>query len=212
MEPILRTTGIADWVTILLFSSLFFVILAKSLFYPRFLNFIILPFNNKYIFMYNKKEKLMNWFTVFMTIFQLINFSVFLFFCWLIFTETISGEPILEYLIFLGALVLFLIIKIIVQIGNGFVFGNNKVFSVFLFKKITYLNYSGLLMFVTNVALSYIFPGSKTIVYITIALIILINGIGWVGILQKHQKFIANNILYLCALELAPFIILGSLL
>jgi len=189
MEPILRTTGIADWVTILLFSSLFFVILAKSLFYPRFLNFIILPFNNKYIFMYNKKEKLLNWFTVFMTIFQLINFSVFLFFCWLIFTETISGEPILEY----------------------FVFGNNKVFSVFLFKKITYLNYSGLLMFVTNVALSYIFPGSKTIVYITIALIILINGIGWVGILQKHQKFIANNIfyfiLYLCALE-----ILGSLL
>ncbi|WKX78586.1 DUF4271 domain-containing protein [Zobellia laminariae] len=74
MDPILRTAGTADWITIILISSIVFLVLAKSLFYSRFLNFIILPFNNKYIFMYNKKEKLMNWFHIFFTIFRSLIF------------------------------------------------------------------------------------------------------------------------------------------
>ncbi|WP_291870025.1 DUF4271 domain-containing protein [Maribacter sp.] len=216
MEPILRNGGIADWITILLFSSLVFVIIAKSVFYPRFLNFIILPFNNKYIFMYNKKEKLMNWFNVFFTLFQVINSSIFLFFIWVIFTETNSSEHVLGYLIILGFLLLFLFVKLILQASNGFIFGNIRVFSEFLFKKISYLNYSAILMFIANIILSYVIQESKTVVYITLALIIIINAIGWVTILKNHQKFIAHNffyfILYLCALEIAPFVILGSLL
>ncbi|WP_298504066.1 DUF4271 domain-containing protein [uncultured Maribacter sp.] len=216
MEPIVRSVGIADWVTILLFSSLLFVIIAKSVFYPRFLNFIILPFNNKYIFMYNKKEKLLNWFHVFFTLFLIINFSLFIFFIWTIFMETDSSEHGLGYLIILGVLLLFLLVKFILQISNGFIFGNLKVFSEFLFKKISYLNYSAILMFIANIMLSYVVPASKAVVYITLALIVIINGIGWVTILKNHQKFIAHNffyfILYLCALEIAPFVILRSLL
>ena len=73
MDPVYRTVEANDWITILIFGSLLFVLLAKSLFYSRFLNFIILPFNNKYIFMYNKKERLFNWFHVLLTFFQIIN-------------------------------------------------------------------------------------------------------------------------------------------
>ncbi|WP_281278407.1 DUF4271 domain-containing protein [Muriicola soli] len=79
MDPILRETTGTDWITIIIFSSAFFLVLAKSLFYGRFLNFIILPFNNKYIFLYNKKDKLMNWFHIFFTVFLLLNLSLFLY-------------------------------------------------------------------------------------------------------------------------------------
>ncbi|MBT8297643.1 MAG: DUF4271 domain-containing protein, partial [Maribacter sp.] len=73
MEPILRNIVVTDWITILIFLSLLFVVLVKGVFYTRFLNFIILPFNNKYIFMYNKKEKLLNWFNLFFGLFLIIN-------------------------------------------------------------------------------------------------------------------------------------------
>ncbi len=71
MEPVLREIVEADWITLIIFSSVIFLVLAKSLFYSRFLNFIILPFNNKYIFLYNKKDRLMNWFHIFFTCFSI---------------------------------------------------------------------------------------------------------------------------------------------
>ena len=59
MEAVLRTAQTPDWITFLIFASLIFIVSAKGLFYGRYMNFIILPFNNKYIFLYNKKDKLM---------------------------------------------------------------------------------------------------------------------------------------------------------
>lgn len=216
MEPILRTTESIDWMTLVIFSSLLFMVLAKRLFYHRFMNFIILPFNNKYIVMYNKKEKLMNWFHIFFSIFQIINFSLFLFYVWnLLWPSTSSPYPYM-FPVLLACVLLFLLLKVLLQLGNGFIFGSNKMISEILFKKLSYLNYSAIIMFLANIVLTYISNDSKTIVFVAIFLILLVNGIGWATVLRNHQKFIAHNffyfILYLCALEIAPFIIIGSYL
>lgn len=218
MEPILRNIQHVDWITLLLFGSLIMVVLAKSTFYNRFLNFIILPFNNKYVFMYNKKEKLLNWFHIFFTIFQVINFSLFIYLAFQVLFEDTSfalfdsyGYPIV-----LAAVLLFLLVKVSLQLGNGFIFNSNRTISELIFKKLSYLNYSGLVMFTANMILCYVFKGSAMVVYVAIALILLINAIGWVTLLKNHQNFLAGNffyfILYLCALEIAPFVIIGSYL
>lgn len=218
MEPILRTIESTDWITVLIFSSLLLVVLAKSTFYNRFLNFIILPFNNKYIFMYNKKEKLINWFHIFFTVFQVINFSLFLFLSWkTIFDPSNTNElNLYMYPIILGGVVFFLLLKVFLQLGNGFIFNANKVISQLVFKKLSYLNHSAIIMFFANVVLSYVFKGSEVVVYVTFLLILLVNGIGWANLLRNHQKFIAHNflyfILYLCALEIAPWVIIGNYL
>ena len=78
-ESLLRTIEDIDWITIILFCSVIAIVFAKSFFYVRFNNFIILPFNNKYIFMYNKKDKLSHWFNIFLSIFQLLNFGLFIY-------------------------------------------------------------------------------------------------------------------------------------
>ncbi|MFS4494243.1 DUF4271 domain-containing protein [Maribacter sp. 2308TA10-17] len=218
MEPILRNIENIDWITVLIFGSLLLIVIAKNTFYNRFLNFIILPFNNKYIFMYNKKEKLMNWFHIFFTIFQVVNFSLFLYLSWRAFFGTLEDPELNQYMypILLGSLLLFLILKVLLQLGNGFIFNSNKIISELVFKKVSYLNHSGLVMFLANIVLSYIFKDSKAVVYLTFFLILLINGIGWVVLLRNHQKFIVSNffyfILYLCALEIAPWVIIGSYL
>ncbi len=216
MEPVLREIGEADWITLIIFSSVIFLVLAKSLFYSRFLNFMILPFNNKYIFLYNKKDRLMNWFHIFFTAFQLLNVSLFLYLAVSIYKpDEVLASPFLFTLI-LGLVFLFLFLKILIQLGNSTIFNNQSIITEILFKKISYLNYSSLVMFLANVVLTYVFIGSKTVVILGSALVLLILTIGWVTIIKTHLKFLTNYffyfILYLCALEIAPIIIVVNTL
>ena len=216
MEPILRATENLDWITLLVFCSLIFLVVAKSLFYARFLNFIILPFNNKYIFMYNKKDKLVNLFNIFFTAFQIINISVFIYLAVNILWQKTGLSASFLFFIILAGWLLFLVLKILFQLGGGFIFGSGKTIGELIFKKLSYLNYSSLIVFVANIILLYIGKNSEIVVYSAILLVLLINIIGWVTLLRNHQKFLAYNffyfILYLCALEIAPLVIIGSYL
>ena len=216
MEPVQRVVNNIDWITAIIFSSILFVVIAKNLFYNRFLNFIILPFNNKYIFMYNKKYKILNWFHVFFTIFQLLNFALFIYLAANILSNSESSQYPIVFLIILGFLLLFLIVKILLQFGNGFVFNNTKIISEFIFKKLTYLNYSSIIMLAANIILTYVFKDSKIVVFTSIFLIVLVNVIGWITIIKNYQKLISAYffyfILYLCALEIAPFVIIFNFL
>ncbi|MGB5437110.1 MAG: DUF4271 domain-containing protein [Maribacter sp.] len=216
MEPLLKNTVATDWITILIILSLLFLVLAKSVFYSRFLNFIILPFNNKYIFMYNKKEKVMNWFNLFWGLFLIINFSLFVYLALDVFQVSELTSDNLAYPWMMAGLILFLFIKLGMQLGNGYIFGIQKIITEVIFKKLSYFNYSGIIMFLANIILTYIFIGSKAVFYVAILLILLVNVIGWITILRNHQKLITNYffyfILYLCALEIAPLVLIGSYL
>jgi len=216
MEPIERTFNSLDWITVIIFSSIIFLVIAKSIFYGRFLNFIILPFNNKYIFMYNKKDRLLNWFHISFTLFQLLNFSLFLYYVIEILIQPVYNFYIPLYPLLLASLLLFILIKVLVQLGNGIIFNNEKIISEIIFKKLSYLNYSSLVMLLANITLTYIFPESRPVLFIGIFLILLINSIGWITIVKNYQKFISAHffyfILYLCALEIAPFVLIAGYL
>jgi hypothetical protein len=103
-----------------------------------------------------------------------------------------------------------------VQLGNGIIFNNEKIISEIIFKKLSYLNYSSLVMLLANITLTYIFPESRPVLFIGIFLILLINSIGWITIVKNYQKFISAHffyfILYLCALEIAPFVLIAGYL
>jgi hypothetical protein len=203
-ETLLRTIENADWITLILCCSILFVVLAKNFFNSRFTNFMILPFNNKYIFLYNKKDKLLHWFTVFFSIFQVINFALLIYLANEIFsTSSYTKSPYL-----------FFIIISLLLLANAYLFNISEVITEYLFKKISYLNYSSLVMFIANILLTYVLKDSKAVVYASAFLILVINSIGWVIVLRNYQKLITNNffyfILYLCALEITPLVLIGD--
>lgn len=216
MNPVLRTIESLDWITLVLFGSLLFVVIAKQLYYSRFLNFIVLPFNNKYIFMYNKKEKLLNWFHILFTIFQIINTALFLFF---VFKKLalikILDAPYIFPLILVG-LFLLLVVKITLQLANGAIFGSQSIFSEIIFKKMSYMNYGGIVLFLANLFLTYVSINPNIVIFTAIFLFMSVNTIGWVLVLKNYQNLIASYIfyfiLYLCTLEIAPLVIIGSFL
>lgn len=166
--------------------------------------------------MYNKKDKLLNWFNIFFTLFQLLNFSLFIYLASNILSNSESDQYPVVFLIILGFLFLFLFGKILLQMGCGFVFNNNKIISEFIFKKLSYLNYSSIIMLASNIIITYVLTDSKIVVFASIFLIVVVNVIGWITIIKNYQKLISGYffyfILYLCALEIAPFVIIVNYL
>lgn len=218
MNPIEKTVLSLDWMTIVLFVSLVVLALGKYLYHGKFLNFIILPFNDKYVLLHNKKGQLLNWFHILLTLFQIVNLSLFIFFVLRAFGfGTLPGEtPLLAFFMVLGALGLFQLAKLGLQSFTGFVFNAQDLITGLIFSKTSYLNYSSIILFIANVFLAYILEDSQTIIYGAIILIIPINGIGAIKLLKNYQKamfpYFMYFILYLCALEIAPLVLIGSYL
>ncbi len=216
MEAEYRIFQNSDWITIIIFLSVLLIVIAKQMFQSRFLNFIILPFNNRYIALYSKKDKMLHGFHVLLTVFQLLNTSLYIYLCYeALFGGTYRSGPLI-YTLILGLLVLFLSLKLILQLTNGFVFNNIRIITDFIYRKYTYLNYSAMIMLVANVVLTYVWPGSKLVVFLSLFLILMINCIGIITTLKSHQKLISSYffyfILYLCALEIAPLIFIAKYL
>jgi hypothetical protein len=216
MEPITRNIVATDWITLVLLGSLVCLVLAKLLFYGRFLNFIILPFNNKYIGLYNKKERLFNWFQTLLGLFFVLSAALFLYFASTLFEMAPHKEALISFPLLLVGVLTFLVLKIALQLGNGLVFGAYPLFNELIYKKLSYLTYSGIVLFFANIILNYVSPGSKAVFYVGFILFLSINVIGWFTVLKNSQKIVAHQffyfILYLCALEFAPLIIIGHLL
>ncbi|WP_350286379.1 DUF4271 domain-containing protein [uncultured Croceitalea sp.] len=216
MNVVYRTITSVDWLTLLLVGSLIILTVSKYFFRSTFYNFFILPFNNKYLTLSKKKGKLLSGFHVLLTLFQLLNISMFVFLARnSLFQEPDVSYPIVFWLIF-AMLLGFLLFKIILQAGNGYFFENQTMMSDLIFEKLSFFNYSALIAFCGNVMLLYISNHSNLVVYIIIALILLINLIGLVNVVRIHQKLIVSNvlyfILYLCTLEIAPLVVIGSYL
>ncbi|MCR9263916.1 MAG: DUF4271 domain-containing protein [Flavobacteriaceae bacterium] len=216
MIPIEKTINSLDWMTIALFVGLLILALGKYLYHSKFFNFVILPFNDKYVLLHNKKGQLLNWFHILLTLFQLVNLSLFVFIALSIFNAMPEGNPLTVFFVLMGCLALFQLLKFGVQFLKAYAFNTQELVSGLVFSKTSYFNYGSLVLCVANIILIYILKDSKTIVYTAIILILLINGIGIVKLLKNYQKavfpYFVYFILYLCALEIAPLVIIGSYL
>ena len=213
MEAVDRMVLSNDWITGILLLSLLCMVFAKELFYNRFLNFIILPFNNKYIFLYNKKGRLLSGFHLAFSLFQILNLSLFVYLGSLSWGHESRWGSSFVYPVILGGLLAFILLKIGLQLTAGYIFDREKLVNSLIFKKISYLNYSTLVLFAANLLLTYLLPQSKAIVLAGFSLALLVNIIGWITILKMHQKYVSTHffyfILYLCALEMAPLVIIS---
>tara|TARA_R110002167_G_scaffold65530_1_gene185535 strand:+ start:136 stop:639 length:504 start_codon:yes stop_codon:yes gene_type:complete len=166
--------------------------------------------------MYTKKEKLFNWFHILLSVFQIINTTLFIFFIWRVYIPHSQIKNPFIFPLLLAGVFLFLTAKTLAQLFNGFIFNSYNTFNELIFKKLTYLNYSSFVLFIANILLTYVFIDSKIVISVALFLFLIINIIGWMTVLRNYQNFISSYffyfILYLCALEIAPLVIMGSFL
>ena len=204
-----------DWLTIFIVLGLVAITISKYLFPSRFNDFIAVIGNSKYLKIYARDQKFIDGFDSLLFLNLVISISVFSFLAYstLVNLETFDLFVFFKLLFGIGALVL---IKILLERLIGSLFEIDTIIDSYLFQKTSYKNFSGFVLLPINIILIFTFDPSKSIIYVIIGLIALINLIGFMTSFKNHQKLILSNlfyfILYLCALEIGPYLILYKLI
>ena len=197
-----------DWATLLFVLALGLLALAKTAFENRFQDFTRLIVSDKYLKIYKDSSYLMSGFTILLFAVNLISLS---FFIQLVLNHFGYGEKT-DWILFVRIftlLVVFILSKFLIEKIIATIFGVEEFIETFNLQKVSFRTFIGLLLLPVSVILFYSNFSTNSIVIVIIAILLIINIITYLISLKTYQNLIINNlfyfILYLCALEIAPY-------
>lgn len=211
----LREIVLNEWYTIFMVLGLVFITLSKHIFAHRFTDFIMVIGNSKYLKLYVKDQKTIDGFNLLLFLNLIISLTIFVCIALGVFTETATFNFLLfiKLLIAIGGL---LSVKTLIERFIGKLFEIEPLIDAYLFEKTSFKNYSGIILLPINALLLFTVTPSKSIIYSIGTFIIIINIIGFITSIRNYQKLIISNffyfILYLCTLEIGPYLILYKLI
>ena len=212
----LRNIIINDWYTVLIVVSMVFIAAAKLLYSSRFNDFIEIIINSNYLKIYIKDQKFINTFDGLLFINLIISLSIFIILSLNSLGNNFQVQNSQLYYKLIVGIGSVLIIKVLLDRLIGSLFEIDALMDDYLFQKITYKNYLGLILLPVNILLIYVIEPTRTLIFVTISLLFIVNFLGFLESVKSHLSLIKSNlfyfILYLCALELAPYLILYKVL
>jgi hypothetical protein len=200
-----------EWFTVLIVLCVGILTFVKARFANRFNDFLWVIGNSKYLKVYSRDQKFIDQFDGFLFLNLIISLSLFFFIWNNTFLEPLTFDLILflKLILGIGAIIL---VKVLLERLVGSLFEIDALIDAYIFQKMNYKNYIGIILLPINILLIYTLQPSKMILYIVIGLLLLVNMMGFLTSFKMHQKLILNNffyfILYLCALEIGPYLIL----
>lgn len=196
-----------DWATCLFILSFALIAITKTAFETRFNDFMRILVSDKYIKVYKDSSYLMSGFTVLLFVVQVISFSFFIQIVldYFGFSSKYDWINFIRIFVFFGVFVLskFLIEKIIAT-----TFNIEEFVEQFNLQKVSYRTFIAILLLPINIYLFYN-NSSDLLIYCVIGAILIINLLTYLVSLRIYQNLVIGNlfyfILYLCALEIAPY-------
>jgi hypothetical protein len=203
-----RVLESTDWTTILFVLTLILVALCKSLFESRFTEFMRLIVSDKYLKVYRDSSHLWSGFTLLLFAIQMLSFAFFiqLTLSQYGYTTKTNGLVFIQIITYLSVFVLskFLVDKII-----GTAFSMEEFADQFNLQKASYRSYMALMLFPINVLLYYNSSVPNFVFNGLIFVVLAINLFTYLATLKNYQNLLVGKlfyfILYLCALEIAPY-------
>jgi hypothetical protein len=197
-----------DWATILFAFCFVLIAVTRTAFEKRFADFTRLIVSDKYVKVYKDSSHLMSGFTILLFLVQVISIAFFIQLMLSTFGYASKTDWVLYIRIstLLGVFILskFLIDKIIATAFNIEEFAEQ-----FNLRKVSYRTYIGVVLLPVNIIVFYTNYASKSLFFIIIIVVLIINLLTYLLSLKNYQNFIAGKlfyfILYLCALEIAPY-------
>ena len=212
----LRNIVINDWYTVLILVCMVFIAAAKFLYSSRFNDFIEIIINSNYLKIYLKDQKFINAFDGLLFINLTISISIFVILSLINLENNIQEQSLYLYYKLFIAIGSVLIIKVLLDRLIGSLFEIDELMNDYLFQKITYKNYLGLILLPINILFIFVIVPTSSLIFVVITLLFIVNFMGFLESLKSHLSLIKSNlfyfILYLCALEIAPYLILYKVL
>ncbi|ATA68622.1 DUF4271 domain-containing protein [Capnocytophaga cynodegmi] len=212
MESKLLQEAFLSW-TFPLFLFIFVIIALLKATYPHhFSEYLKLPFNNKYIIIYEKKERKVQLFTVVSFFLQWFSLSLFFYIWGQFFKINLSPSTGFLFLDIAFVILCFLILKLFIQKGISYLFDLKGFSKTYIFSRIAYSSYASIFIITFLFFLMFSTSLREIYFYILLTTLLIINILGWINIIKIHQKaikpYIIYFILYLCTFEIAPYVFL----
>ena len=215
LEAIERYTTANDLLTLLILLTLLLLVLAKKLFPPRFEDFVSLMTSGKYMVLKSREHKALFGFNILMLMVHILSISLFLFILYRTFAPSnieIMGMILLRII---TGYSFFILLKIFVEKIIANIFDIDDFMDNYLFQKHTYRNFISLILFPISILLIYSDNSKNLIFYVISGLFLAATIYTFTRIIFKNEGLISRNwfyfILYLCALEITPYVILYKL-
>ena len=184
------------------------IAILKVIYPKRFNDFIRLPVSNNYFLAKGKSEELRHPFSILLFVIQLISISLFVN---LFFLEK-GKANVLLFLQILFVVFVFIIVKTSIEKMIGAIFSIEKVINHYIYEKLSYRNFLSLLLIITNLIFYFsIKPDLNTLLILT-GILFLVNMLILSYSYKNYRSLIFSNLfyflLYICALEISPYLIL----
>jgi hypothetical protein len=214
MQAAERIYEYQDWITILFLVCFVLLVLAKILFPQRFEEFTSLLNSGKFIAFKGKENKAFHAFNILMLSLQVIAVSIFLFIAYRYFTGN-NNFPIIIFTRIFTAYFCLILIKAGVEKIIGNIFEIDDKIDYYIFQKFSYRNFISIFLLFASLFLIYTVNPTAVLLGTIGGFAIIANAIALITIYRRNQSILSANwfyfILYLCALEIAPYIILYKL-
>lgn len=212
MEYGLRAIENWDWVTLLLVSAFMILAVTRYLYPRRFIEFLYLPLSDKYFKIQGKGYEINHPFNVLIFSVQVLSFSLFLYlFLYTSYPTTTKENPWLFLQIITG-LGLFILAKFCLEKILAYILNIETLVNDYLYEKLSYAGIISLLILVGNIVFYFTFEPSKTLLFVFSLAFAGLYLMSLISSFKRNRNIILRHfsyfILYLCALEIAPYIIL----
>ena len=210
----LRDLYTVDILTLTFIGCLIIVALSKSLFTKRFNEFILLLFNSRHTNQYIKEQRFFDLFEGLLFLNFIINLGLLLH----IYLSNQASNAIPQMDVFKYALLigLFLILKVLFERLLSSVLDIEPIIDKYIFEKTSFQNFIGLLLLPLNALLIYSLPPNPVILITLLAILLSIQLFGLFLFIKNNlnvfRKSLFYFILYLCTLEIAPYVVLYKII
>ncbi|SFD40054.1 DUF4271 domain-containing protein [Flavobacterium phragmitis] len=197
-----------DWATLLFVLTFAVVAMTKSAYETRFSEFSKLIFSDKYAKIYRDNSHMKSSFTVGLFFVQIISYAFFIQLTMNIFGYASKTDWIL-FIQIATFLLYFILGKYLIEKIVATSFNIDDFVELFNLQKVTYRTYIGVLILPINAILFYYNNIPQIIPLIIIGISLCISVYSYFISIKTYQNVIIGKlfyfILYLCALEIAPY-------
>ncbi|MET3027431.1 DUF4271 domain-containing protein [Flavobacterium sp. UW10123] len=197
-----------DWATLLFVLTFAVVAMTKSAYETRFSEFSKLIFSDKYAKIYRDNSHMKNSFTVGLFFVQIVSFAFFILLTLNIFGHASKTDWVL-FIQIATFLLYFILGKYLIEKIVAASFNIDEFVELFNLQKVTYRTYIGVLILPINAVLFYYNNIPQIIPLAIIGISLCISVYSYFISIKTYQNVIIGKlfyfILYLCALEIAPY-------
>lgn len=202
----------SDWIIYVLLTCVVLLAILRARFPFRFLRFINLTFQTNFLKLYSRDIDTRHLFTLLSTFFNILSTSLFLFICGQYFLPEKQIDGIGWYIRISTLYAIFLLGKLWIEQIVGVLTKQSEEVSNYTYEKLMYRNLLSIYILIWNILLLLVFDKTSLTMTTAWVSIVALNIYSLISTYRRNSKQLFGHyvyfILYLCTLEISPYILI----